>query len=296
MNQDLPGTSPYACVSLLVDDIADRIALAGHLAELDEIVRSMWCDHANGLLDEAAMEMLDEAARARRGAFQARQPRRDIGRERALAAKRAAKRAVRASTRSQRPCPPQLPREKLFGDGRPVPLDRNAKVRITTLARALMRPIEKGRHYGAITAKAFAVLLALLMGFHNAGTGRCFPSYETIAEAAGCHRDTVAEAIKMLEAAGILTWCNRRARIRIAGVTKVIRVSNSYRFIDPGSGPCQCPGSKSEFPSGTQNQELLSLEKGSGKESVPPPWGVPDGVEVTNHLTDQLQTLTEARR
>jgi hypothetical protein len=238
------------------------------------------------LLSESDMEVIDEAARARREALQSRsKPRRDIGRERALAAKRGAKRAIRISARSQRPCPPQLPREKLFGDGRPVPLDRNAKARITTLARALMRPIEKGRHYGAITAKAFAVLLALLMGFHNAGTGRCFPSYEAIAEKVGCHRDTVAEAIKMLEAAGILTWCNRRARVRIAGVTKVIRISNSYRFVDPGSGPCQYPGSKSEFPSGTQNQELLSLEKGSGKESVPPPWGVPDGVFPCEEVT-----------
>ncbi|MGO8842966.1 MAG: hypothetical protein ACLQF1_18070 [Methyloceanibacter sp.] len=29
-------------------------------------------------------------------------------------------------------------REKVFGDGRPRPLDRNAKARIMTLARALM--------------------------------------------------------------------------------------------------------------------------------------------------------------
>ncbi len=35
-------------------------------------------------------------------------------------------------------------REKVFGDGRPLPLDRNAKVRIMTLARALMRRTEKG--------------------------------------------------------------------------------------------------------------------------------------------------------
>jgi hypothetical protein len=30
-------------------------------------------------------------------------------------------------------------REKVFGDGRPRPLDRNAKVRVMTLVRALMR-------------------------------------------------------------------------------------------------------------------------------------------------------------
>ena len=93
-------------------------------------------------------------------------------------------------------------REKVFGDGRPRALDRNAKVRIMTRARALSRRTEKGKHYGAITAKALAVLEALLWGFHNASSGRCFPSYETIADRARCARSTVAEAIKALEEAG----------------------------------------------------------------------------------------------
>jgi hypothetical protein len=43
-------------------------------------------------------------------------------------------------------------------------------------------------------------LEALLWGFHNAKSGLCFPSYERIAEAAGCARSTVAEALKALEA------------------------------------------------------------------------------------------------
>ena len=75
-------------------------------------------------------------------------------------------------------------REKVFGDGRPRPLDRNAKARVMTYARALMRRTEKGKAYGQVTAKALAVLEALLWGFHNARSGLCFPSYETIAERA----------------------------------------------------------------------------------------------------------------
>jgi hypothetical protein len=39
------------------------------------------------------------------------------------------------------------------------------------LTRCLMRPTVKGKHYGVITAKAFAVLEALLWGFHNAVSG-----------------------------------------------------------------------------------------------------------------------------
>ena len=126
-------------------------------------------------------------------------------------------------------------REKLFGDGRPLPLDRNAKVRVMTFARALMRRTEKGKHYGAITAKALAVLEALLWGFHNARSGLCFPSYETIAEKAGCARSTVAEALKALEEAGILSWVNRITRIRERAEdlfgrwgtrSRIIRISN----------------------------------------------------------------------
>ena len=37
-------------------------------------------------------------------------------------------------------------------------------------------------------------------GFHNSRDGRCFPSYEAIADKAKCCRDTVYEAIKALEA------------------------------------------------------------------------------------------------
>ena len=36
-------------------------------------------------------------------------------------------------------------REKVFGDGRPRPLDRNAKARIMHLARALMHRTEPGK-------------------------------------------------------------------------------------------------------------------------------------------------------
>jgi DNA-binding Lrp family transcriptional regulator len=67
-----------------------------------------------------------------------------------------------------------------------------------------------GQALGGITAKALDVLRALLWGFHNARNGLCFPSYETIADKAGCARSTVAEAIKALENAGLLTWCHRR--------------------------------------------------------------------------------------
>jgi biotin operon repressor len=113
------------------------------------------------------------------------------------------------------------------------------------------------------------VLKALLWGFHNAHTGVCFPSYEAIAAKAECARSTVAEAIKALEWAGVLTWQNRITRILVrehdlfgqwASRWQVIRTSNAYVFRDPKPGlPCgfSC---KSENPTGTLKQEVLSLE------------------------------------
>jgi hypothetical protein len=174
-------------------------------------------------------------------------------------------------------------REKLFGDGRPRALDRNAKVRVMTRARALMRRTEKGKHYGAISAKAYAVLEALLWGFHNARSGLCFPKYESIAAKAGCARSTVAEAIKALEAAGLLTWVNRIVRIREAGADlfgvwanrwRIMRTSNGYQFLDPNPG-ASAPallgnGSKSDLLSGTPIQDSISTVKTYRLEEMDP--------------------------
>jgi hypothetical protein len=165
--------------------------------------------------------------------------------------------------------------DKVFGDGDPLPLDRNAKARIMAYARSLVRRTEPGLHYGQITAKALDVFNALLWGFHNARSGLCFPSYEAIAEKAGCARSTVAEALRYLERAGLLSWVNRITRIRVECVDllgrrcwqwKVIRISNAYRFHDPKERqtahrpPAQRlvrsrVSSKSESQFGTLNQD-----------------------------------------
>jgi hypothetical protein len=187
-------------------------------------------------------------------------------------------------------------REKVFGQGRCQPLDRNAKARIMVYARAWSaRHRRPGQHRGPLTRATLEVLEALLWGFHNSRDGRCFPSYETIALRAQCCRDTVYEAIRALEAAEILTWVNRLIRVqfreldlfgKLALRSRLIRTSNAYVFRDPL--PCaQVPGqrqgesrggdtawapsfgssTKSENPPRTQNQDfyLLSKEEGAAK-------------------------------
>jgi hypothetical protein len=160
-------------------------------------------------------------------------------------------------------------REKVFGAAPGVPLDRNAKARIMVYTKAYnARMRQEGQHTGPVTRAFMDVLRALLYSFHNGKDGRCFPSYERIAEAANCARSTVYEAIRALEKAGVLTWVNRLTKIRvperdlfgrIAHRWQVIRTSNSYRFLDPKAGALGAPGCKSENPSRPLIQENLSL-------------------------------------
>jgi Helix-turn-helix domain len=160
-------------------------------------------------------------------------------------------------------------REKVFGPGRAVPLDRNAKARIAVYARAWSaRNRQPRQHRGPITRAFLDVLEALLWGFHNSRSGICFPSYEAIAAKAECARSTVAEALKALEWAGVLTWQNRITRILVrerdlfgqwASRWQVIRTSNAYVFSDPNPQLAGISACKSEIPPGTQNQEFLSL-------------------------------------
>jgi AraC-like DNA-binding protein len=159
-------------------------------------------------------------------------------------------------------------REKVFGDGRPRPMERNAKARVMAYARPFTRRTEKGKHYGQLTPKYLDVLEALLWGFHNARTGLCFPSLAKIAEAAKCAPSTVAEALKALEATGVLSWVNRIVRIRercedlfgnLGTRWRIIRTSNAYHFHDPKGAGSQAFPSKSEFPSETSIQESFSL-------------------------------------
>ena len=156
-------------------------------------------------------------------------------------------------------------REKVFGPGRAVPLDRNAKARIAAYARAWSaRNRQPGQHKGPITRAFLDVLEALLWGFHNSRSGRCFPSYEAIAAKAECCRDTVCEALKALEWAGVLTWQNRITRTLVrerdlfgqwSSRWQVIRTSNAYVFRDPQPTLAGVPAAKSENPTGTPNQE-----------------------------------------
>jgi len=232
---------------MLADQFLDAADGARTGAALDELARKLWRAHGEGHIADADAEAISEVMEARRGVL-GDEPKAVLG-------------LPGASRRA-----PRL-REKMFGLGRPRALDRNAKVRIMHLARCFSRRTELGKAYGEITAKALAVLQALLWTFHNARSGLCFPSYETIAEAASCARSTVAEALKALEDAGVLSWVNRIKRVREAAPDlfdgqgwrwRVLRTSNAYAFTDPSPASDPPSSSKSDFPTGTPNQAFFS--------------------------------------
>jgi Helix-turn-helix domain len=124
-------------------------------------------------------------------------------------------------------------REKVFGPARGIPLDRNAKARIKVYVQGYnARHKEPGQHHGPITRAYMDVFEALLWGFHNSRDGRCFPSYEAIADKAKCCRDTVYEAIKALEAADVLSWANRIVRelVRAQPATPITGTPSNVRI------------------------------------------------------------------
>jgi hypothetical protein len=241
---------------MLADQFHEAAVLSRTPAALDEIARRLWRAHAEGQIEDADAEALSAAIETRRAALAGKAVfGTQIDPKAALGLPRASRR-----------------REKMFGVGRPRALDRNAKVRVMHWARCLSRKTEKGKAYGVVTAKALAVLEALLWAFHNCRSGLCFPSYEKIADAAGCARSTVAEAIRSLEDAGVLSWVHRIKRVRVPcpdlfggdGVRVVPqRTSNAYHFTDPSPAADRPNPPKSDFPSGTANQGFFSpIEEG----------------------------------
>jgi hypothetical protein len=236
---------------MLADQFLEAAAGARTGAGLDELARKLWRAHEEGHLADVEAEAISEAVEARRAAL----------------AGHTTPNPPKAVLGLPRGSGPRPRREKVFGLGRPRALDRNAKVRIMHWARCLSRRTEKGRAYGEVTAKALAVLEALLWAFHNAKSGLCFPSYEAIAEAAHCARSTVAEAIKALEDAGVLSWVHRIKRVREAAPDlfdgcgwrwRVIRTSNAYAFTDPSPAANRPNSSKSEKSTETANQAFFS--------------------------------------
>ena len=185
--------------SMLADDIADRIAAACP-NELDDLVRGAWCHHVNGRLTENDMEALDEAARARREAFQ---PRRLETRPKPRTAPSSAPRA--SARRPQRSPDRQASierRRRLVASG---PLPPPLAARFTWGEIAVMR----------------------IVGDECRAHGCCTLHIDAIAARAGVHRTTVQNALREAQGRGCPVPPSFRCRNAVARVSAASPTSSA---------------------------------------------------------------------
>jgi hypothetical protein len=234
--------------SMLADDIADRIAIACP-GELDGIIKDMWVDHTNGRLNENEAEILDEAARTRREAFQER-------RQAARPARRPGNAPRRSARRRQRSPDKQASierRRRLVASG---PLPPPLAARFTWGEIAVMR----------------------IVGDEYRVHGCCTLHIDAIAARAGVHRTTVQNALREAQGRegrpGIITVQERRRRGQ-RSLTNIIRIISRDWLNWLHKGPSRSAmgvGSKCTAAKKSSTTDTgLSLR---GK----PPWGIPDRV------------------
>ncbi len=150
-------------------------------------------------------------------------------------------------------------------------MDRNARARLIYFAEALdRRTHQPGRHGGDLKRTGLAVLKALVFGFLGRG-GRCDPSLGSLARMAGCARSTVIEALKRLEAAGLVRRVARWRAVAANGGLVVLQLSNSYLFPIMGGA-------------------RKSPETGSRSQSTTPPFEQPKSAK-TGPASERVQAL-----
>lgn len=141
------------------------------------------------------------------------------------------------------------------------PLDRNDRARLLAYAEALDRRTRlPGQHGGVLKRTGLAVLRALVLRFQNGRSGRCDPSLEALADAAGCSRSTVVEALQRLLAAGLVAWRRRMVRVRERGAVMLRQIANAYTIVMPlparAAAEGQGRGAESRNRTGTSTRAL----------------------------------------
>jgi hypothetical protein len=241
---------------MLVDDIADRIAIAC-LDELDGIVKDMWVDHTHSRLTDNEMEILDEAARTRREAIQERRT------ETRPKPRAAASSAPGASARGRQRSP-----------------DRQASIeRRRRMVGTIAMPPSLAAKF---TWGEVAVLRVI--GDEVKRHGACSLYIDAIAAMAGMHRTTVQNALRQARRLGLVTVEERRPPGRRKSLTNIVRIVSEEWLTWLRRGPrawATVLGSGSNKKlSTTHTSPFLKKSNADGT-----PWGVPDGVYPCEEVT-----------
>lgn len=120
-----------------------------------------------------------------------------------------------------------------------TPLDAADKAERLLLFYQLNAELRRpGQRWGYFTPATCRIYRLLLDRWHNGQTGHCHPKLTTIAQAAGCCRETVRLALQELRRHGLLAWSCRRVRLGARLSPLQLRLygqpwrqtSNAYRF------------------------------------------------------------------
>jgi hypothetical protein len=145
------------------------------------------------------------------------------------------------SPRPRQECPHRWRKGSVFDRGgefyRPIPT--KARALVMDRAEALERSTkEKGQRDGVLGQSALMVLRALLFHFLDIKSGKLDPSYKQIHKQTGFCIETISQALKKLERAGILEIHRRIARKaykvwsdlnrRFFELVRVEQITNAY--------------------------------------------------------------------
>lgn len=126
-------------------------------------------------------------------------------------------------------------RDSSYGDAPKLSVDRNAIARIKFKLQAIRRGTwkvkDKGKHAGPVKHSVIEVFDAL--AFFALHYGRVYPSLTGLAKAATRSRQTVVNALKVLELFGFITVHRRIKKIRTALGFKTVQATNAYTIQEP---------------------------------------------------------------
>eukprot|EP01037_Dinobryon_pediforme_P018683 gene18683-18982_t len=122
-----------------------------------------------------------------------------------------------------------------FLDAPKISIDRNAAARIkfmiVCIQRGSWKVKDKGKHGGLIPRTVIPVFDALVrLAFKH---GRVFPSLVGLAQLAMCCKQTVVQALKVLEFYGFIRVHRRIKRIRTPLGFKTVQDTNAYEVTEP---------------------------------------------------------------
>lgn len=141
-----------------------------------------------------------------------------------------------------------------------MPIDRNQRARLIFAAEAYERRTKpQGKRAGALCQSGLQVLRCIAFRFLSVPKGEAWPSYDALQAATGLCRQTIARAIRRLEAAGFLLVTRRAGWNGRA----LVRETNLYRLGFSGKG-----GFVSENP-GPVWESLLSRRQPQDSRLTP---------------------------